>query len=358
MESKRNICLYDWFSFTHPLLHHSDVIKMLGMQHCNWVPKERGRYGYPSGIYCGSISIFYGSAGDGRGVFCDLSGQGCRMFESESSVTWFDLFSSVISFDCNVTRLDLAFDDHTRILDIVQCEQDLRSGEYVSKAKKVSVEWSLDQTTNIQGRSLYIGSPASNCMIRIYDKAAERGILNEHWIRVEIQLRHECAMGYVVNCGNLPSGSSFAGVLLNYLRFVDPGEDTNRWRWPMKKYWCDLVGAADAIRVYSNPGVEYNESRVKRFVFQHAGNAIDTCLQLYGEAAFFQMLQDRGVKPNPKYADLIADVEAERRERESVIRDRLRSVPGVPEALEKFRRGNELRIEEQLRLFPNIPLPF
>ncbi len=314
-KQQENICLFDWLSFTLKTDNPDDIVEILGLEHVSWEPKQRGARGYKSGIYYDAISILY----DGRedmGVWCDMSGAGCRAFEDASVYTWPELFKSLEQHGCNVTRLDVAFDDHTGILDLQQLEEDVRAVEFVSKARKVGAEWSLDQQTGIEGRTVYIGSPSSKMIIRIYDKAAEREKPDEHWIRVEMQMRDARAWQYVLKSAGT-AGEIFAGVLVNYVRFVDADPfDSNRWRWPMKKYWADLIAGASAIKLYSNPGREYNEKKTRQFVFQHAGNAIDACRQMYGEAGFWERLENRGTAPNPKYDGVVREYLADQAERQ------------------------------------------
>ena len=66
---------------------------------------------------------------------------------------------------------------------------------------------------------------------------------------------------------DLPIGEAFAGVLLNYLRFVEPNEDdSNKGRWSMTEYWAELIGDAGRIKIYVEPGSEYNIERCKHYV--------------------------------------------------------------------------------------------
>lgn len=312
---QENICLFDWLSFTVRDRSPDDVIEILGLGHVTWKPKERGARGYKSGIYYESISIFYDGS-ESMGVWCDMSGAGCRTFEDASVFSWQQLFASLEKNGCNVTRLDVAFDDHSGILNLQQLQEDVQAVEFVSKARKVGIEWSLDQQTGIEGRTVYIGSPGSRMIIRIYDKAAEREKIGEHWIRVEMQMRDSRAWQYVVKSGGA-AGEIFAGVLTNYVRFIDPDPlDSNRWRWPMKKYWANLIAGAEAIKLYSNPGREYNEKKTRQFVFQHAGNAIAACREMYGDDGFWERLENRGTAPNPKYDGVVRDYLAEQAERQ------------------------------------------
>ena len=315
---KQNICLYDWLSFTTHSMSAEDVVRLLHMEHLQWENKRKGAQGYKSGIYYGSISIFY----DGRedmGVWCEMTGQGCRHFESDSDLGWPDLFSSLMQHKCKINRLDIAFDDHTGILDLQQIDADWRAEEYVSTSDFIECTCSRKKKGMPLEYTIKVGSPQSAVRLRIYDKAKERGIYDEHWVRVEMQLREGRAGTYVAKSAG-HAGSYFSNVLVNYIRFVDPDpDDSNMWRWPMKPYWAELIQGAERITLWSSPGTEYNEKKCCTFVFQHAGNAIDACLQMYGEEGFLQRLKDRPTKPNPKYAALVQEVQ--RRQRDELLQD-------------------------------------
>ena len=169
---------------------------------------------------------------------------------------------------------------------------------YLSKSRT----WEVDYGS--AGCTIYHGSKKSDMMIRIYDKAAERHREGEHWIRVELQMRREIAMGFVryLASGSLPE--RFAGVLLNYLRYVVPDEDSNPSRWPMTDYWRELIGHATAWACWVRPGVEYNLENLENFVFNQAGNAIDTFIDIFGYEAFKARLGERATRYSPKYERL------------------------------------------------------
>lgn len=175
---------------------------------------------------------------------------------------------------------------------------------YISKFKSGNVTYGLIEDT---GKSTTFGSRASEILIRIYDKAAERGYTDgRHWVRVELQLRRDRALAFLNDPAQL--GDRFRGVLANYLRFIDEplGDDTNRWRWPMKSYWEQLLAGVKRIVLFTQPGAEYNMINVENFVFKQAGGAIYTYLECYGIEKFLDMLQHRGVPLNAKYKSLLA----------------------------------------------------
>ncbi|MBR1691124.1 MAG: replication initiation factor domain-containing protein [Oscillibacter sp.] len=290
-----NIVLYDWLSFTSKTHTPEQLIAALGLEHCPWTV-TKGARGYQERKYFSCISVHYNGRAD-MGVWVELSGQGCRTFETLSKVGWEGIFSFIRENGLKITRLDVAYDDHTGVLDIRTISQDTQAGLFISK----STYW--ETVLSSKGTTVQIGSPQSKVLIRIYDKAAERGITDQHWVRCELQLRDDRAMQFTRLA--LPIGQAFAGVLLNYLRYIEPGEDSNKWRWPMKDYWLDIVEDAEKISIYQAPGMEYNEERCKRYVVNQAGNAIDACIQMYGLYEFERMIQERPTARNPKYEVMI-----------------------------------------------------
>ena len=191
-----NVILFDWLTVSCKEEDPWYWVTLLHMEDLAWTAMEKGRHGYRNGIYFGSISILYDGNPD-MGVCLDMSGQGCRTFEEYGSGDFIGLFRMISQDDrFHITRLDVAFDDHTRILDIRQLfyDTDDQDGgqQFVSKFRKSKIEKSFQNGRS--GISIYHGSEQSEIMIRIYDKAAERGLPEEqHWVRVELQLRRDRA---------------------------------------------------------------------------------------------------------------------------------------------------------------------
>ena len=297
MDEKENIVLYDWLSFTSKKHSPEELIEALGLTHCPW-QEIKGAHGYRDRKYFSCISIHFNGRDD-MGVWCEMSGQGCRTFESLSSRSWESLFAWIASQGLKITRLDVAFDDHTGVLDIKQIVQDTMEGNYVSR----SDYW--ETVLSSKGSTVQIGSPQSKVVVRIYDKAAERHCEpGTHWIRVEIQLRDDRAIQFTKI--PLTIGESFSGVLLNYLRYVIPNDsDANKWRWEMTDYWLDMLEVLTPIRIYTSPGMDYNIDRCKAYVVNQAGNAIDALIEIYGINEFHRMIRNRDTAPNPKYEQLV-----------------------------------------------------
>lgn len=276
----------------------------MGLSSCPW-QEIKGAHGYRDRKYFSSISVHYNGRED-MGVWVEMSGQGCRAFESISQLGWPGLFSFISESGLKITRLDVAFDDHTGILHMRDIIEDTQDGNFVSR----SDYW--ETVLSSKGSTVQVGSPQSKVLVRIYDKARERHCEEgTHWNRVELQLRDDRAIQFTRL--QLPIGEAFSGVLLNYLRYVIPdGEDSNRWRWPMRPYWLDMLEVLTPISIYTAPGLEYNVDRCREYVVNQAGNAIDCLIRIYGLNEFRTMIDNRSTSTNPKYENLVQQYRFER----------------------------------------------
>jgi phage replication initiation protein len=292
-----------------------DFVHSLGMETISW-QQTKGAHGYRDRLYYNGISIHYNGRND-MGVWLEMSGQGCRAFETFGNGNFDDLFSEVKANvgDMHLTRLDVAFDDHEGILDMDKICQDTLAGNFVSP----STYWEVIQSA--KGQCVMIGAPSSSVLIRIYDKARERGLTDgTHWIRVELQMRDDRANVFTA----LPYsfGEKWCGVLLNYLRYVVPTpEDTNKSRWETADYWMNLLWFASALSIYEKPGVEYNIMHCERYVYKMAGNAVDALIRCYGVEEFIKKLEHRKTNPNPKYEQIVDQYKKSKEIKENVRKE-------------------------------------
>jgi phage replication initiation protein len=290
-----NMLIYDYFSFTSKIHSPEGLIELLGLKEVTW-EVVKGAHGYKDRLYYESISIHY-NGGDDMGVWVEMTGQGCRAFETYGHGDYELIFDYIVHGDLHVTRLDVAYDDQKGILDIDRLCEDTIAGMYVSRFN----DWQVIRGS--KGSSVTHGSMSSELFIRVYDKAVERGYKDgRHWIRVELQMRRDRASSFLGLGYDL--GKRFAGVLVNYLRYVEPDLDSNKWRWPLVFYWADLIGDACGLSVYEKPGVDYNILKLEDYVIRQAGNAIDTYIDICGVDKFLQDLRERKTLRNPKYEAL------------------------------------------------------
>lgn len=273
-----------------------------------------GYHGYMQRYWYDCISIHF----DGRedmGVWVEMSGQGCRAFETDGNGDYKALFDLILNNEqVHVTRLDVAFDEYDGILDIDRVWNDTMKQNYRSKMDYFDIQYSS------YGKSINVGSPRSEVVIRIYDKLSERlskfksrtekeRIADEipHWIRVEVQMKDDRAKEFIRHLDDLEIGVTFRGVLRNYLEYGYWREDNDEGerRFCCYSYWEKLLEAAAPLSIYQTPGVDYNLARCQRFVTEQAGNAIDCLFKIYGEEYVKKLVKERTVKQNPKYINLI-----------------------------------------------------
>lgn len=299
----QNCILFDWLTFTTAIYDEQSIRDMLGLSGVSFQQIDKGRYGYRKRLSFENINIYYDGA-ENMGVCVDITGSGCRAFETYSSVTWDQLFSELRSQpdDFNITRLDCAFDDHTGVLDIDRMRDDTDDHHYVSRSRQWKVEYGSE------GCTIYHGSSRSDMYIRIYDKAAQQDIEDMHWIRVELQMRGTVATGFMDGALMRPIGEQFRGVLYNYLRYVSPVEDTNMSRWPMTDYWEALLDGVGRIRCWFAPGVDYSVWKLRDYVINQAGNALDCYLKIFGVDDLVRELGKRSIRRSPKYDRLLEEV--------------------------------------------------
>lgn len=240
--STNNTITIDYVTFVWDTKTVSEAIHALGLSASTWTTKA-GHYPYAHIQRAGNISIAYDNY-DERGVFVTLTSQGCREFENNSSIGWTDLFGIIRGGEGHMTRLDIAFDDRTGLLDMQQMKHDRDAANYRSLLSYTAEHRSHKE--NIMGMSLYFGAKGSNTNIRIYDKDAEQGGLGTHWIRVELQLRDAYADTVVKSGLSIPC--IFSSVLKKYLVFLQPNPtDSNKCRWPVAPYWNTLLEGAQTL---------------------------------------------------------------------------------------------------------------
>jgi DNA relaxase NicK len=338
------VILIDWLTFVDHL--HStpqDVMSFLGLpeNRIPWVYSQKFRNGYPEHYFWHNITISFGADNErwydspskvhhDMGICVNFSGQGCRAFESEGG-DWLNLFKRfqgdlptklvaempdafVRAFKerkrFNITRLDLAFDDHNDMIDIHRIAYDVRDRNYVSKSTYSEILWSDNQESDIQGISVGIGSKRSDVYIRIYDKAAERGFKDRHWVRVELQLRHDraiMAMAHFLHTKHI--GIVFSGVLRNYITFRSPSFDSNKSRWPIAYYWQRVLGQMEKISLWIKPGEPYNIHKSETWLKKQYGQLISTLSEIQDPGDLVRSCreifpEDRLAK---KYRQIISD---------------------------------------------------
>ena len=101
---EENVFLIDWLTFVSYVDTVDDVKRLLGLDDPSipWQTEVKFRNGYPKQCYWNYITISYGAddetfyddpkkARSDMGICVNLSGQGCRAYETYGSNDWFSL---------------------------------------------------------------------------------------------------------------------------------------------------------------------------------------------------------------------------------------------------------------------------
>lgn len=345
-QPKENIFLIDWITVVFKSKTVMDVQSFLCLSVSEWTTEKKFRNGYPMTTEFSNISIWWGAdqeqfydsfvkkdgtyslaadkVRDNMGVCLNMSGQGCRSFEEFSSKSWYEFFCDLqvllASGECNITRLDLAYDDHVGLLPLWKIHNDVKDRNFRGPAKKTRIIWSDDLEEDLQGLTIEIGSNKSEIMIRIYNKAAERGYDKyKHWVRVEIQLRQKRACSAVQCLGSSLScdvdvGHCASGILRNYCMFVVPTNDSNKSRWPVADYWERILQDIERIRLWKAPGEPYNFSRSEAHLIDQYHQFLYTEMLIHGSLSDLELAclrEMNGKSLKPKYRRAVDNARAD-----------------------------------------------
>ena len=307
-----NRIIIDWISFSTRIHTVGDLINILGLQDISTWEVLNGAHGYQHRQYFNGISIHFcdNPAAQNGYIWLEMSGQGCRTFETYGSGDYEKLFqlSRLNPKDCRFKRLDVAFDDRTNVLDINQICHETRQENYTSRLKMYEAIYSNG------GNSAYFGRKTSNLLIRFYDKARERGF-NEgdlHWVRCELQLKDVNSQGFVNKLQDTSIQELYVNVLRNYLCFRIPDEfDSNKSRWEVAPWWEAFLSGAVPQSVYEKPGVTYNLSTVTHYIRTQPIGSLRLIIELFGAESLVEMIMNEPIPKNPKYKRLIAEYRAD-----------------------------------------------
>jgi phage replication initiation protein len=368
-QKPENKVLYDWVGFSSKIHTKNEIIRLLGLENIlsdAWADLP-GFYGYTQHVNFDGINIMWG--GRNEGVFVELSGKGCRAFETFGNGDYEGIFRLIKSNynhsaelrTMNLTRLDVAYDDVLGILDIDNIAMNSlrepfgRGQNYVTRFKSDGWRDPVQVIMNV-GKTIEYGSMKSNVFFRMYDKRVERHADDvPHWIRFEIQLRDIKAMAFIDDPGDIRE--KYFKVVNEYIEYKKPHKtDSNKSRWNTAKYWLEFIENGGKLAVFRKPGTEYNRDRLQKYVYEQAGGAVAAEAELIGAEKFVEHLQKTRAemlkKENPKYSQLVYN------EKQSALTQLVRVLTNTlrlkqiiePEDFEAYTEVQKIKKEEEKQL--------
>lgn len=300
--------LIDYLTYSDSVENVSAIVEMLGLFDVQWT-MIKGRYGWRDAMFYRGITIYTGGRDD---IGVNLSGRGCRTVESlRPGFDWYVLLMSLLDKERkgegHISRLDVAADDHDKILDIQKVFKYIASGRYICKAK-------FHTWTQGSEEHCYFGSPSSDRRVRIYNKALEQGRPEEHWIRAEMQMRDDAAVSFLLSLESegLQIGEAYAGVLLNFLRFiVDPVANKNYDRAVVVRWWSKFLGTLRMLPTLSLPGDDYSLVSVYGFLERQASSSLRLWLDAHHGDMTDILRMVEGAQLNKRQKELLDKINSE-----------------------------------------------
>lgn len=195
----------------------------------------RGAKGYAA-LYRGSNGASLATNGTEAGTTnVTLPGMALAGLRASMGVTDTDLARYVIGLAARVPRVDVAlnlYDADLTVGDIVRAYTDgtmrtrCRNGLYVAKLKRPN-------------KTLYLGSPKSDRLTRVYDKKAEQGTYGDEWLRIEVQTRNDRALTVVSALATQPVRPVVNRAIRDV--FTIPGEND------IARALCDDTGDIERV---------------------------------------------------------------------------------------------------------------
>ncbi|EOS7785736.1 XRE family transcriptional regulator [Enterococcus hirae] len=255
---------FDYIRVRIPTNDIKKVVKeILGMDFHSFFFAETRLYGYIEMYQKGMIRVLNSKKGDERGVLIELSGQGCRNYESvldERNDCWYAFFARCGYYNGVVRRIDVAIDDFDEIFSLHKMAVKLSNGEFDSSFRSWRFQEEKQLIDNLSsGLSIYLGSPQSLMYFCFYQKnyeiAKKQKIpLEEIEVknRYEIRLRDQKAVSFIEMYLARNNFSELAlGILSNQLLLLEKpkGEENNRiW-----KPWLELIKRVEKVKLTISP---------------------------------------------------------------------------------------------------------
>ncbi|MEX5217493.1 MAG: replication initiation factor domain-containing protein [Nitrospira sp.] len=243
----------DWLAFTVRVVTPREVMEAVGGQ---WSRAKGGFRGYPvswirqDGVR-GVGKLGSGARGRPGETHVDLSGGivGAQALDQvQSPLKW------IQEKQGHVTRIDCALDDRQGKVSVAMVRKAIDAGQCVTRAGQVRDMGSrlIHGTRAVTGETLYVGSPRSQTLLRIYDKrlelqSAEREDAEEYGVRWELQLKKDRAQVCAQVLTHLEQADwreFLIGVLRSYVDFRDvtlDACDEERYRAPLLPWWSELT---------------------------------------------------------------------------------------------------------------------
>lgn len=212
----RTTTTIDWLSYTvksvipgkrvYPDYIHSEGIAV------------RGNLGYTDGWeLVGGVRIYSNPDRPDMGYHVIMSGKALQNIVKQGH-DLLVLLRDVLALNAVVKRVDLALDLQSGTAKVSDFCDAFRDGNAITNCRSFR---EIKGLTERQGHTAYFGSRQSERMLRVYDKAAETGLQNDAWVRVELEVKGERANGVANYLSDMRPESVTGAIQAAIVDFMD-----------------------------------------------------------------------------------------------------------------------------------------
>lgn len=253
--------IIDWISVTiklkkktmiHVLSELKAYFAAYGLE---WVEIATGRNGYDHAAKVGGfIWVLWRPDRCDMGVHVDIPASGIAELGVRAELIMRDLRS----LGASASRIDIAGDDFTGVLDLDKVIDHARQKTFVTRARQDAEggRWTISENEH-GGRTVYFGKRSSDTFLRIYDKRIEqldkhKPVEHDHWVRGELELKAErAAAAFEYICLHPDDWQEAAcGWIRSHLDFKEVGESEQKTRWPVCDWWLAFLDQAAKSCLY------------------------------------------------------------------------------------------------------------
>ena len=253
-----------------------ELLQILGFHgYISDLEQNKGFFGSTHGYRLGEfITISYGNlknqTAEGQiPLILDITGQGCREFETYFKGDWLKLFGYLVkNIAYEVTRLDFAIDDFTgHEITLDELIHLYNNKLFATKARKGMIIISdniFSEHLESTGKTLYIGSRQSSTHMRIYNKLLELNekgkateVCTNYYTRFETTFKGEKARHILeaiyenkINLTEDAFMQFYAKLLYEFIDFKDPLDKHSRVREKKTSpKWLDFLSVVSKMKI-------------------------------------------------------------------------------------------------------------
>lgn len=294
MQESQTFTKIDWLSFTmlennvqceslddNDLLSVFDEItrKSRGKKELfTWEFFRKGGHGYTNKllVYVGGnllASAYYGGESQANTCYVDITGTGCAFIDWELAESGFDYLQGIVK------RIDIALDFYDGEISLNDVRSAYEQGKIKSPGggRKPSFRSIVNDYDKSKGDTIYIGSPKSGSMLRIYEKGKQLQLEDlSDWVRIEFVCRPVIDRHFMIP--------------LSW--FINNTDNVFAGAYP---YFEELLPSANPIRLKNNRIVKSLE-RLADVIKYQWGSIVKELEQVYGRNQAFNMIARDKVK--------------------------------------------------------------